>query len=71
MPLTKDLYRIGASKLFSSEAHIRYYTTVLGSDTLRYVIVSGYVAFFLIKKFSSINFSLFIWPMGVVWRPVM
>jgi len=61
MPLTKDLYRTGASKLFHPRVTkvISYYTTVRGSDILRNVIVSGYVTFFQIKKFSSIYFSLF------------
>jgi len=44
---------------FSSEDHKSCYTTVRGPDILRNVIASGYVTFYQIKKFLSVNFSLF------------
>jgi len=52
LPLTKDLYRTGLSKLFHPRATFKlsYYTAVRGSDILR-MIVSGYVTFYQIKKF--------------------
>ena len=37
---------------FLSEGHINYYKTVRGLDTMRNVIVSGYITLFPINKFS-------------------
>jgi len=58
MPLTTDIFKTGSPNFFLSESYISNYIKVRGPDILRIGIVSGYVTFYQIKKFSSINFSL-------------
>jgi len=41
---------IKVSKLSLSEGHISYFTTDLGPDILRNVIVSGYAAFYQVQS---------------------
>jgi len=50
--MLKPMVQTRVLQTFLAEGHISNYTTVRGQDTLRNVIVSWYVAFYQISKFS-------------------
>ena len=57
------------STSFLCDGHISYYQTVRGTDTLRNVIVSGYVTFYQINIFFVNFITDKMASRAVVWRP--